>query len=141
LDSSFVDTRNTLTQRTFGPRCTGTILMDTQNMKDGDYAGLGALQSNYGFVGVKKDGDQKYLTMVKGSPDSVKEIETLPISQDRVYLRIVFDFKNLADKACFYYSLDGTSWHKIGDTLQMQYTLDQFVGYRFALFNYATKTT
>src|SRR5699024_5401133 len=36
LDTSFVETRNTLTQRTFGPRCTGTVLMDTKNMKDGD---------------------------------------------------------------------------------------------------------
>ena len=79
--------------------------------------------------------------MVKGRPDSDKEIETLPIDKDQVYFRIAFDFKNLTDKAYFYYSLDGTSWHKIGDMLQMQYTLDHFVGYKFALFNYATKTT
>lgn len=141
LDTSFVDTRNTLTQRTFSPRCTGSILIDTKNMKDGDYAGLGALQGTYGFVGVKKDEDKKYITMVKGSPDSIQEIETLPINRDQVYFRIAFDFKNLTDKAYFYYSLDGTSWQKIGDMLQMQYTLDHFVGYKFALFNFATKKT
>lgn len=140
LDTSLADTRNTLTQRTFGPRCTGTILMDTQKMKDGDYAGLGALQSNYGFVGVKKEGDQKYLAMVKGTPDAIREVETLPFNQDEVYLRIGFDFKNMTDKAYFYYSLDRKTWHKFGDMLQMKYTLDHFVGYRFALFNYATQT-
>lgn len=141
LDTSWVDTRNTLTQRTFGPQCTGTILIDTQNMKKGDYGGLGALQGTNGFVGVKKGDAQKYLVMVKGEPDSETEVESHPLSQDQVYLRIAFNFKNLTDKAYFYYSLDGTTWHKIGDTLQMQYTLDHFVGYRFALFNYATKTT
>src|SRR5699024_4773110 len=29
----------------------------------------------------------------------------------------------------------------IGDTLQMEYTLPHFMGYRFALFNYATQDT
>lgn len=141
LDTSWVGTRNTLTQRTFGPQCTGTILMDTQNMKDGDYAGLGALQGTNGFVGVKKEENQKYLVMMKGDPNFETEVEKHSLSQDHVYLRIAFDFKNLTDKAYFYYSLDGSSWHQIGDFLQMNYTLDHFVGYRFALFNYATKTT
>jgi len=29
----------------------------------------------------------------------------------------------------------------IGNTLQMEYTIHHFMGYRFALFNYATKVT
>jgi beta-xylosidase len=141
LDTSWVDTRNTLTQRTFGPQSTGTILMDTQRMKDGDYAGFGALQGTNGFVGVKKADGQTHLVMVKETPENQEEIETLSLNQDEVYLRIAFDFENRTDKAYFYYSLDGESWNQIGDTLQMQYTLDHFVGYRFALFNYATETT
>jgi beta-xylosidase len=141
LDTSWVDTRNTLTQRTFGPQSTGTILMDTQRMKDGDYAGFGALQGTNGFVGVKKADGQTHLVMVKETPENQEEIETLSLNQDEVYLRIAFDFENRTDKAYFYYSLDGELWNQIGDTLQMQYTLDHFVGYRFALFNYATETT
>ena len=41
----------------------------------------------------------------------------------------------------FMYSLNGVEWKPIGNTLQMSYTLPHFMGYRFALFNYATITT
>jgi hypothetical protein len=51
------------------------------------------------------------------------------------------DFKNKTDKAYFSYSLDGTSWKDIGRSIQMSYTLPHFMGYRFTLFNYATKTS
>jgi len=37
-------------------------------------------------------------------------------------------------------SLDGKSWSPIGGELKMAYTLPHFMGYRFGLFNYATKT-
>ena len=41
--------------------------------------------------------------------------------------------------ASFYYSLDGVSWHQIGEPLQMLYTFTKhFMGYRYGLFNYAT---
>ncbi len=43
-------------------------------------------------------------------------------------------------KAYFRYSLDGEEWTRIGKPLQMVYTLPHFMGYRFGLFNFATKT-
>lgn len=138
--TSILDARNTLTQRTFGPECLGHVAVGIANMRDGDYAGLAALQKNYGFVGVKMDGDSKYVVMVNGSSGSEVEVESILITQDIVYLKIEFDFKNQTDKANFYYSLDGVEWIAIGNTLQMSYTLPHFMGYRFALFNYATKT-
>ena len=49
------------------------------------------------------------------------------------------DFRNLTDKATFYYSLDGISWASIGDTLQMAYDIPDFCGQRFMLFNFATQ--
>ena len=39
---------------------------------------------------------------------------------------------------CFY-SLDGEQWLALGKPLKMAYTLPHFMGYRFALLNYATK--
>ncbi len=45
------------------------------------------------------------------------------------------------DNAYFYYSLDGQAWTAIGKPLQMSYTMPDFVGYRFALFSYATKAS
>ena len=56
MDADFLSARNTLTQRTFGPECSGTVAIDVSSMKDGDYAGLGLLQKKYGFVGVKMVG-------------------------------------------------------------------------------------
>ena len=110
-------------------------------MKNGDVAGLAALQANYGYVGVKMENGQKSIVMVNAGGGEAQEIENIPIDQDRVYLRADFNFYQHADDADFYYSLDGTKWKKIGNTLNMSYTIPHFMGYRFAIFNYATQAT
>jgi hypothetical protein len=51
IDSSFLLARNTLTQRTIGPVCSGSVSLDLSHMKDGDFSGLGLLQKNYGLAG------------------------------------------------------------------------------------------
>jgi beta-xylosidase len=138
VDTGFHDTRNTLTQRTFGPECSGWIAMDLSNMQDGDVAGFGALQWDYGYVAVKMTGTSKAIVMVNGNSGQANEIENIPVTQDTVYLGIAFDFNNRRDRAYFYYSLDGISYNAIGNWLQMNYSLEHFMEYRFALFNYAT---
>jgi len=146
---SLTDARNTLTQRTFGPECSGMVCIDVSNMKDGDFTGLAALQEVYGFAGVKMDGNVKYIVMAKAAEQTgneyktgipAEEIESIELKQNTLYLKIDFDFKNAVDEAYFYYSLDRTHWNKIGHMLKMSYKLSHFTGYRFALFNYATKT-
>lgn len=136
------DARNTLTQRTYGPTCTGETLLDVSGLKDGDWAGLSSFQNRYGFVGVKKQDGQLFLVMhramEKGDANG-KEIESIPLHQNQVWLRVNNNFTNLTDKATFAYSLDGKEWHSIGDTLQMHYDWPDFCGYRFALFHYATE--
>ena len=139
--TGLLDARNTLTQRTYGPTCSGDIAIETANMKNGDVAGLAALQANYGYVGVKMENGQKSIVMVNADGGEAQEIENIPIDQDRVYLRADFNFYRHADDADFYYSLDGTTWNKIGNTLNMSYTIPHFMGYRFAIFNYATQAT
>lgn len=144
LATGFLDAVNTLTQRTFGPECSARVAVETGGMKPGDLAGLGLLQKNYGFVGVSctrtpAAGDAKYLVMVDGSCDPPKERARIPITQERVYLRIDIDYKNRADKAYFFASLDGRKWQAVGEPLSMSYTIPHFMGYRFALFNYATE--
>ncbi|NLY89891.1 MAG: glycosyl hydrolase 43 family protein [Firmicutes bacterium] len=142
--TGLLDAVNTLTQRTFGPECSARIAMETGGMKAGDVAGLGVLQKKYGFTGVvctrtQGAGEDKYLVMVDGSCDPPKEKARIPVTQERVYLRIDIDYKNRADKAYFFASLDGEEWQAVGEPLQMAYTIPHFMGYRFALFNYATK--
>lgn len=141
VDANLVSTQNTLTQRSFGPKCSGWTKVNTQGMKNGDYAGLCALQDLYGFVAVKMDNGSKSIVMVNNGSASASEVESVPLSQESVWLRIDMDFTNQTDKATFYYSLDGDSWIAIGNTLSMKYELTHFMGYRYGLFNYGTKTT
>ena len=139
IDSDVLLARNMLTQRTFGPVCSGTICMETAGMKDGDMAGLCLLQSNYGLVGVKVIDGVKYVYMVNASSDQPVEQASVPLSRNKVYFKAECDFRERTDIAHFFYSLDGKTWNAIGKPLKMRYTLVHFMGYRFGLFNYATK--
>ena len=138
--SELPEARNTLTQRTFGPDCFGAVAIDVSNMKDGDYAGLAMFQKKYGFIGVKMSEGVKSIVMVSAESNSPIETQTVPLNQNTVFLKIECDFNNRADKAYFFYSRDNKNWTAIGKPLQMVYTLPHFMGYRFTLFNYATKT-
>jgi len=139
IDTSFLLARNTLTQRTIGPECTGSALIEVSKMKDGDFAGLAILQKRYGQVGVKQTGDKRSVVMVSAESESPIELASIPLSQNKVYFKIACNFTNRIDTAAFYYSLDGRSWTSIGNRLKMAYTIPQFMGYRFGLFNYASK--
>lgn len=140
IDSLFLQSRNTLTQRTFGPVCAGITKLDVSNLRDGDYAGLAALQRKFGLVGVKVIGKQKYLYMVSNKTDTPTELQHIPFSKNTVFLKIECDFRNKIDVANFFYSLDGKKWHEIGSSLKMEYTLiEHFMGYRFGLYNYSSK--
>ena len=146
VDESFLNAKNTLTQRTFGPACTGEIAMDVSNMKDGDFAGLGLLQRKYGLVGVKMQDGKKYIFAGNAQDadrdhENYREIETIPLQAKKAYFKVEGNFEDRADIGFFYYSLDGKTWKPIGDTLKLRYDLLHFMGCRFALFNFATKET
>ena len=143
---NILEARNTLTQRTYGPTCSGNVALEIAGMKNGDVAGLAAFQQRYGYVGVKMENGTKYLVMTKTESDSDPngtEVERVALDNgvNRVYLRMDFDYTQRKDQATFFYSLDGAAWTQIGNTLQMAYTMPHFMGYRFGLFNYATQTT
>ncbi|NJO70416.1 MAG: glycoside hydrolase, partial [Bacteroidetes bacterium] len=83
-----------------------------------------------------------YIFMVSNKTDKPAELQSLPLSQKTVYFKIECNFRDRIDEANFFYSLDGKTWNPIGSTLKMEYTLmEHFMGYRFGLFNYATKQT
>lgn len=141
IDTDFLLARNTLTQRTIGPTSSASVALDVSKMKEGDFAGLSALQKEYGLVGVKVEEGKKSIVMVNTIKDKAVEIQRIPLNQNQVYFKIDCDFTNKKDEANFFYSLDGKVWNSIGETLKMKYTLPHFMGYRFGLFNYATKNT
>ena len=138
VEDNFLQAKNTLTQRTIGPECAGSTLIDVSNMKEGDFAGLALLQKKYGLVGVKFENGTKKIVMMNAQNEKPVEVESLPLEQKNIYLKAECDFRNRKDIADFYYSLDGKNWTKIGSPLKMEYTLPHFMGYRFGLFNFAT---
>lgn len=141
VDTQFVMARNTLTQRTLGPACSGSTAVDVSKMKDGDFAGLALLQKKFGLVGVKISNGNKSLVMVSAESGKQVDIAVVPLTQDTVFLKAECNFNERLDLGNFYFSLDGTSWTPIGKELRMEYTLPHFMGYRFGLFNYATLDT
>jgi beta-xylosidase len=139
VDTSFYQAKNTLTQRTVGPECSGSTSIDVSKMKDGDFAGLALLQKKFGQVGVVSEGGVKSIVMINTNSGKPVEAERVRLTQPVVYLKAECNFTDKIDTASFFYSMDGQSWTKIGSPLNMAYTLPHFMGYRFALFNYATK--
>ncbi len=140
VDADLPSARNTLTQRTFGPSSSATTSIDVSGMKDGDYAGIAAFQKRYGFVGVKVSGGARSLVMVSADSDTPEEIASVPLSGKTVHLKVECEFQPAPEVARFSYSLDGKSWTPIGRPSRLTYTVPHFMGYRFALFYYSTKT-
>jgi beta-xylosidase len=139
-DSTVLSARNMLTQRTIGPVCAGTTMLDVSRLKDGDFSGLCLLQKNYGLVGVRVEGDKKSIVMINASGGKPVEAQSIPLGQNTVYFKATCDFTNRKDVADFFYSLDGKDWKPIGTPLKMAYTLPHFMGYRYGLFNFGTKS-
>ena len=147
LATGLSDARNTLTQRTFGPQCTSTVLLDASGLQPGDFAGISAFQSNRADIGLRRtaDGLELYAQqeMPLRNPDRTtsrvqRELLSIPAAQETVQLRIRYDFDQ--DLAWLAYSWDGSAWTEIEKPLQMRFSLDYFTGYRTALFCYATRT-
>ncbi|WBS00020.1 family 43 glycosylhydrolase [Pseudoduganella sp. SL102] len=161
IDASLPEARNTLTQRMFGPDSFATTSIDVSRMKDGDWAGLSAFQKQYGFVGVTVRGGARSLVMASADAGQPEEIASIPLAGNTVHLKVDAQFQSAPDDARFgldeggakiygipgapelarfSYSLDGKSWLPIGRPSRLAYTFPHFMGYRYALFFYSTRT-
>lgn len=139
VDTSFYFVRNMLTQRTIGPVCSGSTALQISQMKDGDVAGLALFQQKFGKIAVRQEKDIRSIVMISAESGKPIELARVPLSQSTIYLKAECDFRDMADIGKFFYSLDGKSWKALGPPIKMSYTLPHFMGYRFGLFNYATK--
>lgn len=150
VDPDIFHAKNTLTQRTEGPTCTHEVLLYTDGLNAGDYAGISAFQTFCGMVGARVDENGNtyayFATMKRTNDNDFEIVKEEKIEQDYVYLRIEYRFSNIdengiittEDQCRFYYSLDGENWVKIGKAFQMIYDLDLFTGYRTGLYCYST---
>ena len=132
--SNIFEARNTITQRTIGPACTGTAKFDVSHMAIGDRAGIAAFCSQPGELTVERTADGYTISMA----DRQKTIETAAIAATTIWLRMDCDFTT--DTAYFLYSTDGVNFTLLGDGFHMIFSMDHFTGNKFALFNYSTGT-
>jgi len=141
--------RNTLTHRIPGPAATATVVLDISHMKIGDCAGLAMLRASSAWVGVVREKDaykiamKNNLTMGRGWKTTSKGevVESAPIAGSKIWLRATADIHPGAGRqAHFFYSTDGKKFRPIGDPLVLSDAWQFFMGYRFAIFNYATES-
>lgn len=140
---------NTLTQRMMWPACAAEVTVDASQLKDGDVAGLCALQGCYGLVGVTREYGVYYLivmerdyrrfSMADRSPDYMPGtvIEKIKLEDSRVRIRMNAQFEDMQDEIEFYYQ-NKKRWKRVGEKHKLVFRLDHFAGCRFGLFNYAT---
>ncbi|WP_327394372.1 glycoside hydrolase family 43 protein [Streptomyces phaeochromogenes] len=140
--------RNTLTHRIQGPTSTATIQLDHSAMRDGDRAGLALLRDSSAWIGVRRDGGTTRVVMVNGltmdsswnTTGTGTEVASAGVSGTRVWLRANADIRpGAARPGTFSYSTDGTNFVRLGPAFTMGNSWQFFMGYRFALFNYATQ--
>ncbi len=141
--------RNTLTRRIRGPVSIGTIELDYSTMKDGDVAGLAAFRDRTAWIGVKRTADAHRVVMTDGVNLAAgqwttnglgNEVAGANVSGGKIWLRVEANVRsdNGGANARFSYSTDGQTFIPLGNTYNMTKDWQYFLGYRFAIFNYAT---
>jgi hypothetical protein len=143
--------RNTLTHRIHGEFPIGTVEIDFTEMADGDRCGLAAFRDQSAFIGVHRDGDQYSITTTfnatidewDGStvgPGEVQASTPVPEGVTKVWFKLEMDARpNGSRDANFFYSLDGSDFVGLGGTYELYTGWAFFLGYRFGIYNYATK--
>ena len=140
--------RNTLTHRILGPTSTATIQLDYSAMRDGDRAGLALLRDSSAWIGVKRDNGATRVVMTNGltmdsnwnTTGTGTEAASATVSGGRIWLRVNADIRpGTGRQGRFSYSTDGVTFTSLGPGFTMGNAWQFFMGYRFAMFNYATQ--
>ena len=162
-----VEARNTLTQRMAYPKCAAEVTVDAEGLKDGDIAGLIALQGKFGMIGIEKENGRYSIVRLireeaaKGfgigsndhEPATVTDRvdlgdpiicilddtgERLVTERSLIRLRIEADFTDMADEVRFFYRETGR-WIPLGGAHKLEFRLDHFTGARFGLCVFSTR--
>lgn len=147
--------RNTLTHRIIGPKSYGTFRLDISSMRDGDRAGAILFRDVAAYIGIHKEGNNAKLVFVNNlSLDqangwATKSTGTVAASgptltSNEIWLRVQADITpafgtNTQRQATFWYSTDGRNFNQLGGGFGMVNSWQFFTGYRYGVFNFATK--
>ncbi len=131
--TNLMDARNTLTQRSIGPRSSPIAVLDTSALRDGDVAGLALFNRPYAWIGVERvDGK----TRIAQFDDLTERTQRREFDATKIWLRADCDF--ITERATFSYSVDGKNYLPLGEPFTMVFQLGTFQGIRYSLFAYNT---
>ncbi|THV29478.1 glycoside hydrolase 43 family protein [Glycomyces paridis] len=140
--------RNTLTHRIQGPSSTATVELDPAAMADGDRAGLAMLRDASAWIGLRRDGATTRISMTDSltmdanwnTTGTGTERASAELCSSTVWLRVSADIRpGSGRQAQFSYSTDGSAFTQLGPAFTLNSNWTFFMGYRFAVFNHATK--
>lgn len=143
--------RNTLTHRVFGEYPNGTLELDFTSMADGDRSGLAAFRDRSAYIGVHREGSKYSLVAMHNMTidetagntlDAGRTVGSVQVRDGvrKIWLRTTMDVRpNGSKEANFFYSYDGKTFDKLGSSYKLFDSWGFFLGYRFGLFNFATK--
>ncbi|WP_240521703.1 glycoside hydrolase family 43 protein [Amycolatopsis vastitatis] len=140
--------RNTLTHRIQGPSSTATVTLDLSAMRDGDRTGLAMLRDSSAWIGIKRDGGRNRVVLQNNitmdgnwnTSNTGGEAASAAFGGTKVWLRANADIRPGAGRqATFSYSTDGVTFTRFGPAFTLNNAWQFFMGYRFAVFNYASQ--
>lgn len=142
--------RNTLTHRVLGALSVATVVIDTTNMADGDSCGFAAFRDWTAYIGITRSGSTYTISNVHGAlQNSTNSWATITdgtvvanatIETGKVWLKGTMEAgPTSAHGVSFEYSVDGVTFTPLGTSYTMNTDYSLFVGYRWAIFNFATK--
>jgi beta-xylosidase len=139
--------KNTLTHRITGPASAATIRVDISKMAAGDRAGLALFRDNMAYIAVEggKISLWKNLALGTGwntiSTGQVEASATLPSGSKEVWFKLNANIAPASNhQGTFSWSSDGKTFQQLGTPYTMNTTYYFFIGYRFGILNYATKS-
>jgi beta-xylosidase len=131
--ASLGDARNTLTQRSIGPRSLPIAVLDTSALRDGDVAGLALFNRPHAWIGVERVNGKSRVTQFD---ELTERAQSRDIDAAKIWLRADCDF--ITERATFSYSFDGKDFVPLGEPFTMVFQLGTFQGVRYSLFAYNT---
>ncbi|KAH6668918.1 glycosyl hydrolase [Halenospora varia] len=141
--------RNTLTHRVHGGLPRATILLDFTTMADGDRCGLSAFRDWTAYIGISRSGSDYSLIMQDGltlnsttwdTSSLGTTVTSTPVIKGKIWLRGDMDARSAGNKqVTFSYSTDGSTFKTFGRNYTLNTDWAIFEGYRWGIFNYATK--
>lgn len=141
--------RNTITHRIPGPASSATIELDYSTMRDGDRSGLAMLRQSSAWIGIKRDSGTTRVVMTSNltmdsnwnTTNTGTEVASAAVSGGRIWLRVNADIRpGSGRQATFSYSTDGVTFTNLGPAFTLNNAWQFFMGYRYAIFNYATQS-